>query len=88
MNSDERVFGAYGLRSQARDVLAQLLQGSGYNVIMIGDQGQGTPRQLLLSAFAHPRITRMLRQQETPGTTTTAAEMKTTPTKYTCRTVG
>jgi hypothetical protein len=51
MNSDERVFGAYG-PGQARDVLAQLLQGSGYNVIMIGDQGQGTPRQLLLSARA------------------------------------
>jgi hypothetical protein len=49
MASDQRVFGTYG-PGQARDVLSQLLQGSGYNVIMIGDQGQGTPRQLLLSA--------------------------------------
>lgn len=49
MSSDERVFGVYG-PGQARDVLSQLLQGAGYNVIMIGDQGQGTPRQLLLSA--------------------------------------
>jgi hypothetical protein len=48
LTTDERVFGAYG-PGQARDVLSQLLQGSGYNVIMIGDQGQGTPRQVLLS---------------------------------------
>jgi hypothetical protein len=48
LNSDERVFGAYG-PGQARDVLSQLLQGSAYNVIMVGDLGQGAPRQLLLS---------------------------------------
>jgi hypothetical protein len=47
--SDERVFGSYG-PGQARDVLSQLLEGSGYNVLMIGDQGQGTPRQIVLSA--------------------------------------
>lgn len=46
--SDQRVFGNYG-PGQARDVLSQLLQGSGYNVMMIGDQGQGTPRQVLLT---------------------------------------
>ncbi|HUD14702.1 MAG TPA: hypothetical protein VMQ56_13705 [Terracidiphilus sp.] len=45
---DQRVFGAYG-PGQARDVLSQLLLGSGYNVIMIGDQGQGAPKQILLS---------------------------------------
>jgi hypothetical protein len=48
MGSDQRIFGTYG-PGQARDVLAQLLQGSGYNVLMIGDQGQGTPRRVLLS---------------------------------------
>ena len=48
MAADERVFGAYG-PGQARDVLSQLLEGSGYNVIMIGDQGQGAPRQIVLS---------------------------------------
>ena len=31
-------------------MLAQLLVGSGYNVLMIGDQGQGTPRQIVLSS--------------------------------------
>ena len=49
LNGDERVFGAYG-PGQARDVLSQLLLGAGYNVIMIGDQGQGAPRQILLTA--------------------------------------
>ena len=49
MGSDERVFGTYG-PGQARDVLSQLLQGSSYNVIMIGDQGQGAPRQIVLSS--------------------------------------
>ena len=49
LTTDQRVFGNYG-PGQARDVLSQLLQGSGYNVLMIGDQGQGLPRQILLSA--------------------------------------
>jgi hypothetical protein len=48
LSTDQRVFGQYG-PGQARDVLSELLQGSGYNVIMIGDQGLGTPRQILLS---------------------------------------
>ena len=47
-DSDQRVFGAFG-PGPARDVLCQLLQGSGYNVLLIGDQGQGTPREILLS---------------------------------------
>ena len=45
---DQRIFGVYG-PGQTRDVLSEVLQGSGYNVMMIGDQGQGTPRQILLS---------------------------------------
>jgi hypothetical protein len=49
LDTDQRVFGAYG-PGQARDVLAQLLDGSGYNIVMVGDQGQGTPRQIVLSA--------------------------------------
>ena len=48
LSTDQRVFGQYG-PGRARDVLSELLQGSGYNVIMIGDQGQGSPRQILLS---------------------------------------
>jgi hypothetical protein len=49
LSGDERVFGAYG-PGQARDVLSQLLLGAGYNIIMIGDRGQGAPRQILLSS--------------------------------------
>jgi hypothetical protein len=46
--SDARVYGQYG-PGPARDVLSKLLEGTGYNVIMIGDTGQGSPRQILLS---------------------------------------
>jgi hypothetical protein len=49
LSADQRVFGVYG-PGDARDVLSQLLQGSGYNVVMIGDQGSGAPRQIVLSA--------------------------------------
>jgi hypothetical protein len=48
IEKDERIFGVYG-PGVPRDVLSQLLEGSGYNVLMIGDQGQGAPRQILLS---------------------------------------
>lgn len=46
---DQRIFGSFG-PGAARDVLSQLLDGSGYNVLMIGDQGHGTPRQVVLSS--------------------------------------
>jgi hypothetical protein len=49
LDADQRVFGAYG-PGPARVVLGQLLHGSGYNVVMIGDQGQGTPRKIVLSS--------------------------------------
>lgn len=48
MGADERVFGTYG-PGPARDVLTQLLDGSGYNVLLVGDLGQGTPRRIVLS---------------------------------------
>ena len=48
IGTDERVFGEYG-PGPAREVLAELLHGSAYNVMLVGDQGQGTPRQILLS---------------------------------------
>lgn len=49
LDKDQRIFGAYG-PGQPRDVLSQLLDGSGYNVLMIGDQGQGAPKQIVLTA--------------------------------------
>jgi len=48
-STDQRIFGSYG-PGQVSDILVQLLQGSGYNVLMIGEQGQGTPKQILLSS--------------------------------------
>ena len=49
VSNDQRIFGSYGPGS-ARDVLTQLLAGSGYNVLMIGDLGQGAPREIMLSS--------------------------------------
>lgn len=49
LTKDERVFGDFG-PAPARDVLAQLLQGTGYNVLMVGGQGKEAPRQVILSA--------------------------------------
>jgi hypothetical protein len=49
LDADERIFGVYG-PGKARDVLSQLLHGTSYNVLMIGDQGEGTPRDIVLSS--------------------------------------
>lgn len=49
LDADERIFGVYG-PGNARDVLSQLLLGTGYNVLLVGDQGQGTPREIVLSS--------------------------------------
>ncbi len=48
-NKDERIFGVYG-PGPARDVISQLLDGSGYNVLLVGELGQGAPRQIILTA--------------------------------------
>ena len=62
---DQRVFGVFG-PGTARDVLSQLLQGSGYNVLLIGDQGQGTPRSIMLSS-RHPGTTPAATSTTTPS---------------------
>ncbi len=49
IGADQRVYGTFG-PAPARDVLSQLLEGSNYNVLMIGDSGQGTPRRLVLTS--------------------------------------
>jgi hypothetical protein len=46
---DERVFGTFG-PGDPRDVLNSLLDGTAYNVIMVGALANGAPRELLLSA--------------------------------------
>jgi hypothetical protein len=49
MDADQRVFGTYG-PGPARDVISLLLDGSGYDVLMIGDRGEGTPRRITLTS--------------------------------------
>lgn len=48
LSRDERIFGTYG-PGPARDVLSQLLQGAGYNILMTGGAGDAAPQQLLLT---------------------------------------
>ncbi len=74
LNEDQRVFGTYG-PGPAREVLSTLLDGSGYNILMIGDQGGGTPREIVLSTsnpagaqpagYPHPPMQSSV--QEDPG---------------------
>ena len=49
VSGDERVFGSFG-PGAPRDVLTALLNGTSYNMIMVGSLDNGAPRQLLLSA--------------------------------------
>lgn len=48
MEKDERVFGIYG-PGQPGDVLSQLLEGTDYNLLMVGNEKNGVPSQILLS---------------------------------------
>lgn len=50
---DQRVFGIYG-PGEPRDVLSDLLDGSGYNVMMLGQMPSGVPRQLALTSRTVP----------------------------------
>jgi hypothetical protein len=47
-NGDQRIFGSYG-PAAPRDVLSELLNGSGYNVMMLGETPAGVPRELALT---------------------------------------
>lgn len=49
MDKDERVFGVYG-PGQPRDVLSELLEGTDYNVLMVGAGQRGAPQQIVLSS--------------------------------------
>jgi hypothetical protein len=48
LSQDQRVFGNYGPGPE-RDVLLQLLDGSGYNVLMMGGRGTDAPLEIVLS---------------------------------------
>jgi len=46
---DQRVFGIYG-PGNPRDILSSLLDGAGYNFLMVGTTEKGTPREIVLTA--------------------------------------
>jgi hypothetical protein len=48
LGGDERVFGSFG-PGAPREVLTSLLNGTSYNILMVGDLPNGAPRELLLS---------------------------------------
>jgi hypothetical protein len=49
LTQDQRVFGSYG-PGPGCDVLSKLLDGSGYNVLMIGRRDTDAPLEIVLSA--------------------------------------
>lgn len=51
LSKDQRVFGSYG-PGDPQDVISELLDGSGYNVVMLGRTEAGTPKQVTLT----PRV--------------------------------
>ena len=48
LTRDQRIFGVYGPGSP-REILSELLDGAGYNVLMLGSTDSGAPRELQLS---------------------------------------
>jgi hypothetical protein len=48
LSRDLRIFGTYGPASP-REVLSALLDGAGYNIMMVGSLDNGAPRQLMLT---------------------------------------
>jgi hypothetical protein len=48
LGGDERVFGTFG-PGAPRDVLADLLNGTAYNLVLLGDLSNGAPRELVLT---------------------------------------
>ncbi|HTB96404.1 MAG TPA: hypothetical protein VK716_05315 [Terracidiphilus sp.] len=53
IGQDQRIFGDFG-PGRARDVIAQLLLGSGYNFLLVGESGPGLPREIVLSTRGTP----------------------------------
>ena len=51
LNKDQRVFGTYG-PGDPQDIISELLDGTGYNVVMLGRTQAGTPKQVTLT----PRV--------------------------------
>lgn len=56
MDKDQRVFGVYG-PGNPRDILSELLDGAGYNFLMVGTTDTGTPRAVVLTARSNAPLT-------------------------------
>ncbi len=56
LGQDQRVFGTYG-PGNPRDVLSSLLDGAGYNFLMVGATENGTPREIVLTARSNAPLT-------------------------------
>jgi len=66
LGADQRIFGSYG-PGDPQEVISSLLDGSGYNVMMLGRTETGTPKQLSLTPRgARPASNGQGRSQETP----------------------
>ena len=52
LGGDERVFGSFG-PGPPRDVIADLLDGTAYNLVLVGDLNNGAPRELILTPTTH-----------------------------------
>ena len=52
LGGDERVFGSFG-PGAPRDVLADLMHGTNYNLVLVGDLANGSPRELILTPTTH-----------------------------------
>jgi hypothetical protein len=52
---DSRVFGVYG-PGPPRDVLSSLLDGAGYNFLMVGSTDNGTPREVVLTVRSNAPV--------------------------------
>ncbi|HTD55867.1 MAG TPA: hypothetical protein VK670_10830 [Silvibacterium sp.] len=48
LNKDQRVFGTYG-PGDPQEIISELLDGMGYNVVMLGRTESGTPKQVTLT---------------------------------------
>ncbi|MGD0366131.1 MAG: hypothetical protein ABSA94_01635 [Acidobacteriaceae bacterium] len=56
LDKDQRVFGVYG-PGNPRDILSSLLDGAGYNFLMVGSTDAGTPREVVLTTRNNAPLT-------------------------------
>jgi hypothetical protein len=54
-DKDSRVFGVYG-PGPPRDVISSLLEGAGYNFLLVGATDAGTPREIVLTTRGNAPI--------------------------------